>query len=225
MSTCALADSCSSRRRCAATWYSASSPGSVRRCAASSVIGTSPHRAAYVQGPGYRGDMRGAVIHGAGDVRFEERPDPELIEPTDAVIRTVAACVCGSDLWRYRGIQEATSATPIGHENVGIVEQMGDAVTTVTVGNFVVGGFLHSDNTCAVCAKGMHANCQHVGGYDGCQAEKIRIPNADGTLPATPGPPDAGLTPSLLALSDVMATGWHAAVSADVQPGSSVVVV
>lgn len=169
--------------------------------------------------------MRGAVIHGTKDVRFEERADPVLVEASDAVIRTVAACVCGSDLWRYRGISEVTAATPIGHEYVGIVEQVGDAVTTVKPGDFVVGGFLHSDNTCAVCATGMQANCQHGGGFDGCQAEKIRIPNADGTLLATPGRPDADLIPSLLALSDVMCTGWHAAVSAGVQPGMSVVVV
>jgi threonine dehydrogenase-like Zn-dependent dehydrogenase len=169
--------------------------------------------------------MRGAVIHAPGDVRFEDRPDPVIVEPTDAVIRTVAACVCGSDLWRYRGISEVTTATPIGHEYVGIVEQVGDAVTTVKAGDFVVGGFLHSDNTCPVCRHGMHANCQHGGGFDGCQAEKIRIPNADGTLLATPGQPDADLIPSLLALSDVMCTGWHAAVSAGVQPGMSVVVV
>jgi threonine dehydrogenase-like Zn-dependent dehydrogenase len=169
--------------------------------------------------------MRGAVIHGTKDIRFETRPDPVVTEPTDAVIRTVAACVCGSDLWRYRGIQEVTAAAAMGHEYVGIVEQVGDAVTTVKPGDFVVGGFLHSDNTCAVCAKGMHANCQHVGGFDGCQAEKIRIPYADGTLLALPDQPDTDLIPSLLALSDVMCTGWHAAVSADVQPGSSVVVV
>jgi threonine dehydrogenase-like Zn-dependent dehydrogenase len=169
--------------------------------------------------------MRGAVIHGAGDVRFEERLDPRILEPTDAVIGTVAACVCGSDLWRYRGIAPVPRPTPIGHEYVGVVEQVGDAVRTVQPGDFVVGGFLHSDNTCAVCAKGMHANCLHGGGYDGCQAEKIRIPNADGTLLATPGQPDADLIPSLLSLSDVMCTVWHAAVAADVQPGSSVVVV
>jgi len=169
--------------------------------------------------------MRGAVIHGAGDVRFEERPDPRIIEPTDAVIGTVAACVCGSDLWRYRGIAPVPRPTPIGHEYVGVVEQVGNAVSTVQPGDVVVGGFLHSDNTCAVCAKGMHANCLHGGGYDGCQAEQIRIPNADGTLLATPGEPDADLIPSLLSLSDVMCTGWHAAVAAGVQPGSSVVVV
>jgi len=169
--------------------------------------------------------MRGAVIHGTQDVRFEERADPQISEPTDAVIRTVAACVCGSDLWRYRGISQVTRATPIGHEYVGVVEAVGEAVTTVRPGDFVVGGFLYSDGTCPVCAKGMHANCQHGGGFDGCQAEKIRIPHADGTLLATPGQPDPDLVPSLLALSDVMATGWHAAVSADVRPGASVVVV
>ncbi len=171
------------------------------------------------------GVMRGAIIHAAGDVRYEDRPDPVIIEPTDAVIRTVAACVCGSDLWRYRGISPVPQPTPIGHEYVGIVEAVGDAVTTVKPGDFVVGGFLHSDNTCPLCRKGMHASCQHGGGYDGCQAEKIRIPNADGTLLATPGQPDDDLIPSLLALSDVMCTGWHGAISAGVTEGSSVVVV
>lgn len=169
--------------------------------------------------------MRGAIIYAQGDVRFEERPEPSITEPTDAVVRTVAACVCGSDLWRYRGIQDVPQPTPIGHEYVGVVEQVGDAVTTVKPGDFVVGGFLHSDNTCPVCRKGQHANCQHGGGYDGCQAEKIRVPDADGTLLATPTQPDEDLIPSLLALSDVMCTGWHAAVSAGVQPGMSVVVV
>lgn len=169
--------------------------------------------------------MRGAIIHAAGDVRFEERPDPTIVEPTDAVIRTVAACVCGSDLWRYRGISPVPRPTPIGHEYVGIVEQVGATVSTITPGDFVVGGFLHSDNACPLCRKGMHASCRHGGGFDGCQAEKIRIPNADGTLLATPGRPDDDLIPSLLALSDVMCTGWHGAVSADVKPGSSVVVV
>ncbi len=169
--------------------------------------------------------MQGAVIHGQGDVRFEERDDPTILEPTDAVIRTVAACVCGSDLWRYRGISQVGKPTPIGHEYVGIVEQVGDAVTTDTVGDFVVGGFTYSDNTCPVCRKGAHANCQNGGGYDGCQAERIRIPQADGTLLATPGMPDDDLIPHLLALSDVMCTGWHAAVSAGVGPGMTVAVV
>jgi threonine dehydrogenase-like Zn-dependent dehydrogenase len=140
--------------------------------------------------------MRGTVSHATRDVRFQERPDPVIVEPTDAVIRTVAACVCGSDLWRYRGIQEVAAAVPMGQEHVGIVEQIGAAVTTVAVGDFVAGGFLHSDNTCAVCAKGVHANCLHVVGFDGCQAEKIRIPAADGTLLRTAGQPDADLIPA-----------------------------
>lgn len=169
--------------------------------------------------------MFGAVIHAPGDVRYEERPDPAILEPTDAVVRTVAACVCGSDLWRYRGIAAVPRPTPIGHEFVGIVEAVGDAVATLRVGDFVVGGFLHSDNTCPVCRKGAHANCLNGGGYDGCQAEKIRIPQADGTLVATPGQPEGDLIPSLLALSDVMCTGWHAAVSAGVGPGTTVAVV
>jgi threonine dehydrogenase-like Zn-dependent dehydrogenase len=169
--------------------------------------------------------MHGAVIYGKGDVRFEERPDPVVVEPTDAVIRTVATCVCGSDLWRYRGLQDVPRPKPIGHEYCGIVESIGSSVTSVQPGQFVVGGFLHSDNTCPVCRRGMHSNCLHGGGYDGCQAELIRVPNADGTLLATPGMPDDDLIPSLLALSDVMCTGWHAAISAGVGPGMNVAVV
>lgn len=114
---------------------------------------------------------------------------------------------------------------PIGHEYVGIVEQVGNAVTSVKVGDFVVGGFTHSDNTCPVCRKGAQANCPNGGGYDGCQAEKIRIPQADGTLVATPGQPDDDLIPHLLALSDVMCTGWHAAICGGVGPGKTVAVI
>lgn len=169
--------------------------------------------------------MYGAVIHSPGDVRYEERPDPEIAEPTDAVIRTVAACVCGSDLWRYRGLQAVPRPTPIGHEYCGIVEAVGSAVTSVRPGQFVVGGFLHSDNSCPVCLKNAQANCLNGGGFAGCQAELIRIPNADGTLLATPEEPAADLIPSILALSDVMCTGWHAAISAGVGPGMSVAVV
>ena len=169
--------------------------------------------------------MYGAVIHAPGDVRYEEREDPAIIEPTDAIVRTVAACVCGSDLWRYRGVSPVPKPTPIGHEFCGVVEAIGDAVTSVKVGDFVVGGFLYSDDTCPVCRKGAHANCQHGGGYAGCQADKIRVPLADGTLVATPEMPADDLIPSILALSDVMCTGWHAAVSAGVGPGTSVVVV
>lgn len=169
--------------------------------------------------------MRGAIIHGTGDVRYEERPDPTIQQPTDAVVRTVAACVCGSDLWRYRGITPVEQPRPIGHEYVGVVEQVGDAVTSVTPGDFVVGGFLHSCGHCVLCRKGAYANCLTGGGYEGCQAERIRIPNADGTLVVVPGPVDPALVPSLLALSDVMCTGWHAAVCAGVRPGTSAVVV
>ena len=169
--------------------------------------------------------MFGAVIHAPGDVRYEERPDPTILEPSDAIVRTVAACVCGSDLWRYRGIAPVPKPTPIGHEFCGVVEEVGDAVTTVKPGDFVVGGFSPSDNTCPVCRKGAQANCLHGAHYDGAQADRIRIPWADGTLLATPGTPDEDLIPSILTLSDVMCTGWHAAVSANVGPGRSVAVV
>jgi threonine dehydrogenase-like Zn-dependent dehydrogenase len=169
--------------------------------------------------------MRGAIIHGPKDVRLEERPDPTIEQPTDAIVRTVAACVCGSDLWRYRGVQRVPQPTPIGHEYVGVVEAVGADVHSVKLGQFVVGGFLTSDNTCPVCRAGMQSHCLHGTGYDGCQAEFIRIPNADGTLLATQDQPGDDLMPSLLALSDVMCTGWHAAVCADVKPGATVVVV
>ncbi len=169
--------------------------------------------------------MRGTIIHGPRDVRLEERPDPVVVDPTDAVVRTVATCVCGSDLWRYRGVADVPRPTPIGHEYVGVVEAVGAQVSTVRPGQFVVGGFLTSDDTCPVCRAGQHANCRVGTGYDGCQAELIRVQNADGTLLATPEAPAPDLVPSLLSLSDVLCTGWHAAVCADVGPGSTVVVV
>ncbi len=169
--------------------------------------------------------MYAAVIYGPHDVRYEQRADPVIQAPTDAIVRTVAACVCGSDLWRYRGIADVPEPTPIGHEYVGVVEEVGRAVATVRVGDLVVGGFRTSDNTCAVCRAGMQTNCPHGTGYDGCQAELIRVQNADGTLVAAPGTPDDALIPSILALSDVMCTGWHAAISAGVTRGSTVAVV
>ena len=169
--------------------------------------------------------MYGAVIHAPGDVRYEERDEPTIIEPTDAVIRVVAACVCGSDLWRYRGIAPVPHPTPIGHEYCGVVEAVGDAVTTVKPGDFVVGGFNISDNTCAACRKGATANCLNASHYSGCQADKLRVPQADGTLVATPEMPADDLIPSILTLSDVMCTGWHAAVSAGVGPATTVAVV
>jgi threonine dehydrogenase-like Zn-dependent dehydrogenase len=170
-------------------------------------------------------DMRGAVLHAPGDVRYEERPDPTIIEPTDAIVSTTATCVCGSDLWPYRGLDKVTRPRAIGHEYCGIVEQVGDAVTSVRPGQFVIGGFLTSDNTCPNCRAGVHSSCQRGTGYDGCQSELIRIQWADGTLVATPERPAEDLFPSLLTLSDVMATGWHAAVSAGVKPDMTVAVV
>jgi threonine dehydrogenase-like Zn-dependent dehydrogenase len=169
--------------------------------------------------------MRGAVIHAPGDVRFEERPDPRIIEPTDAIIRTAATCVCGSDLWSYRGISPVTEPMPFGHEYVGVVEEVGDAVTAVEPGQFVIGSFFASDNTCPHCRAGYQTSCLHSEPVMGCQSELIRIPLADGTLVATPDQPADELVPSLLTLSDVMGTGWYAAVAAEVEPGATVAVV
>lgn len=169
--------------------------------------------------------MRGAVLHAPGDVRYEELAKPEIVDPTDAVIRTVATCVCGSDLWSYRGVNQVKEPAPFGHEYVGVVEEVGSAVTTVKPGEFVIGSFFASDNTCAVCRVGYQTSCLHRQGLGGCQSEYIRIPLADGTLVATPGRPDDALIPSLLTLSDVMGTGWYAAVAAEVKPGSTAVIV
>jgi threonine dehydrogenase-like Zn-dependent dehydrogenase len=164
-------------------------------------------------------------MYATGDVRFEELPDPAIASPTDAIIRTVATCVCGSDLWSYRGISPVTEPSPFGHEYVGIVEEVGDQVTTVKPGQFVIGSFFASDNTCPVCQAGYQTSCLHREFIGGCQAEYVRIPLADGTLVATPGEPAGDLVPSLLALSDVAGTGWYAARAAEVRPGATVAVV
>jgi threonine dehydrogenase-like Zn-dependent dehydrogenase len=171
--------------------------------------------------------MRGAVIHAPGDVRFEKRDAPTLQASTDAIIRMSATCVCGSDLWDYRGVNPLTAPAPMGHEYVGIVEEVGSDVTTIRPGQFVIGSFFASDNTCAICRAGFQTSCVHreYVGSGGAQAEYLRIPLADGTLVATPDLPDAGMIPSLLAASDVLGTGWFGAVAADVQPGKTVVVV
>lgn len=169
--------------------------------------------------------MRGAIIHAPGDVRVEDRDDPVIVDPTDAIIRTVASCVCGSDLWPYRGLDEVRRPRAIGHEYVGVVEQVGDQVAGIEPGQFVVGGFYASDGTCAHCRAGFQRSCVNRAGFDGCQSEYIRIPWADGTLVATPSPPGDDLVPGLLALSDVMSTGWHAAIAAGVRPGMTVAVV
>ncbi|WP_425571209.1 zinc-dependent alcohol dehydrogenase family protein [Phytohabitans houttuyneae] len=167
------------------------------------------------------------MLYAPGDVRVEEREDPRIVEPTDAVIRLSAACVCGSDLWPYRGIAQVDGPAPMGHEYVGIVEEVGGDVRTVRPGQFVVGSFFASDNTCENCRAGYQSSCVHrvgIGGL-GAQAQYLRVPLADGTLVATPEPPPDDLVPGLLAASDVLGTGWFAAVAAEVGPGRTVAVV
>jgi len=170
--------------------------------------------------------MRGVVMYGPGDVRVEEREKPALAAPTDAILRVVASCICGSDLWPYRGLDTTAQPTPMGHEYVGVVEQVGADVRNVKVGEFVIGSFFASDNTCAICASGYQTHCvqRQPAAATGAQSEYLRVPLADGTLVATPGMPDADLIPSLLAASDVLGTGWFAAVAAEVGPGKTVAV-
>ncbi|NED72704.1 zinc-dependent alcohol dehydrogenase family protein [Streptomyces sp. SID9944] len=169
--------------------------------------------------------MRGAVIHAPGDVRFETLPDPKILEPTDAIIRTAVTCVCGSDLWPWRGLDATDEAHPMGHEYVGFVEEAGSEVTAVRPGQFVVGSFATSDNTCPNCRNGFQSNCLNREFMSTCQAEYVRIPNAQGTLVATDEAPGEEFWPGLLAVSDVMGTGWYAADAAEVRPGSTAVVV
>jgi threonine dehydrogenase-like Zn-dependent dehydrogenase len=171
--------------------------------------------------------MRGAVLYGPRDIRFEERPEPRIIEPTDAILRIAATCVCGSDLWPYRGVDTPSRPTPMGHEYCGIVEEIGSAVRNIQPGQFVVGSFFASDNTCPICRAGYQSRCvnsQPVGA-EGAQAPRLRTPLADGTLVATPGLPSDDLVPSLLATSDVLGTGWFGADAANVQPGNTVAIV
>ncbi len=165
-------------------------------------------------------------MHAPRDVRVEDREDPRIIDPTDAVIRLSATCICGSDLWPYRGV-EPVDRTLMGHEYVGVVEEVGDDVRTLQPGDFVVGSFVISDNTCEICRAGYQSSCIHrtLMGTIGTQAEYARIPLADGTLVATPGPPEPELIPSLMAASDVLGTGWFAAVAAEAGPGKTVAVV
>jgi threonine dehydrogenase-like Zn-dependent dehydrogenase len=169
--------------------------------------------------------MKGAVLYGPRDVRFEEREAPRIEKATDAIIRISATCVCGSDLWPYRGIQPVAQPTPMGHEYCGIVEEVGCAVTSVKPGEFVIGSFFTSDNTCPNCMFGYPSSCEHREFVGTAQASVLRVPLADGTLVATPAVPSPELIPSLLTLSDVMGTGWFAADAANVKPGSTVVVV
>jgi threonine dehydrogenase-like Zn-dependent dehydrogenase len=172
--------------------------------------------------------MEQVILYGPGDVRIEERAEPTIIEPTDAIIRLAATCICGSDLWPYRGIEPITGPTPMGHEYCGVVEQVGSEVKNIKVGDFVVGSFVISDNTCEICRSGYQSHCVHrlfVAQAIGTQSERARIPLADGTLVPTPGQPDPALIPSLLAASDVLGTGWFAAVAAEAGPGKTVAVV
>jgi threonine dehydrogenase-like Zn-dependent dehydrogenase len=171
--------------------------------------------------------MRGAVLHAPGDIRVDQRPDPTIEQPTDAIIRLSATCVCGSDLWPYRGIEKVDGPAPMGHEYVGIVEEVGDDVRNVKPGQFVIGSFFASDNTCEICQAGYQSRCVHAEliGTIGTQAEYARVPLADGTLVATPEVPSDDLLPSYLAASDVLGTGWFAAVAAETGPGKTVAVV
>jgi threonine dehydrogenase-like Zn-dependent dehydrogenase len=171
--------------------------------------------------------MRGAVLYGPGDIRVAERETPTIIQPTDAIVRTSAVCVCGSDLWPYRGVDPIAEPTPMGHEYCGIVEEVGSAVETIKPGQFVVGSFFASDNTCPICRAGYQSRCvqaQPIGAL-GAQAPLLRVPLADGTLVPAPDIPPDDMVPSLLSASDVLGTGWFAADAAAAGPGKTVVVV
>jgi len=175
--------------------------------------------------------MRATVMHRAGDVRIENVPDPSIRAPTDAIIRVTSACICGSDLWPYNDLPPTPGGRPMGHEAMGIVEEVGGEVRTIQRGQLVVMPFAFSDGSCMFCEEGLQTSCVHGGffgnggGIGGAQAEALRIPQADGTLFPLPVGPDDALMPSLLTLSDVMGTGHHAAISAHVRPGGSVAVV
>jgi threonine dehydrogenase-like Zn-dependent dehydrogenase len=169
--------------------------------------------------------MLGTMLYGPRDVRCEEVPEPKILKPTDAIIRLSASCICGSDLWPYRGLNDVTEPRAMGHEYCGIVEEVGSAVRTVRPGQFVVGSFCLSDNTCPHCRFGFQSSCEQREFMTGAQAPLARVPLADGTLVATETTPPDDQIASLLATSDVLGTGWYAADAARVQPGSTVVVV
>src|SRR5687768_10908558 len=171
--------------------------------------------------------MRGVVMYGPGDVRVEEREDSRIAAPTDAIIRLSHTCICGSDLWLWRGLDTLDGPSPMGHEYAGVVEEVGADVRSIRPGQFVVGSFFASDNTCEICRAGYQSSCiNRVGmGAIGTQAQLARVPLADGTLVATPETPPAELVPSFLAASDVLGTGWFGAVAAEVGPGKTVAAV
>src|SRR5437660_944070 len=169
--------------------------------------------------------MRGAVLNAPRDIRFVEREDPRIMQPSDAIIRMSAACVCGSDLWDYRGANPFTEPRPMGHEYCGIVEEVGSAVSSVRPGQFVIGSFFASDNTCPNCRNGYQTSCIHKEFVGTAQASILRVPLADGTLIATPDMPPKDMIPDLLAVSDVMGTGWFTADAAEVRSSKTVAVV
>jgi threonine dehydrogenase-like Zn-dependent dehydrogenase len=169
--------------------------------------------------------MRGAVLYGPRDVRVETLEEPTIQRPTDAIIRLSVSCICGSDLWPYRGAQPVDRPTPMGHEYCGVVEEVGRDVKNVRKGQFVVGSFFASDNSCPNCHHGYQTSCMQRAPVVGAQAPLLRVPLADGTLVATPELPPASMIPHLLAVSDVLGTGWFAADAANVKPGGTVVVV
>jgi threonine dehydrogenase-like Zn-dependent dehydrogenase len=169
--------------------------------------------------------MRGTVLYGPRDIRFEDREMPRIEQPTDAVIRITATCVCGSDLWPYRGLQPVKGPQPMGHEYCGVVEDVGSAIKSVKPGQFVIGSFATSDNTCPHCQYGYQSSCMRREFITRAQAPVLRVPLADGTLVPTSDMPSDDLIPSLLTTSDVLGTGWFAADAANVKPGSTVVVV
>lgn len=174
--------------------------------------------------------MQATVIYGAGDVRVEQVPDPIIANPTDALVRVVRSCICGSDLHPYHSMPSTAKPQRIGHEFIGIVEDIGAEVTTVAKGDLAVAPFAYSDGTCVFCQEGLQTSCLHGGfwgqrGVDGGQGEAVRVPLADGTLARLPVEPDSELLPSLLTLSDVYGTGWHAAVSGNVSARTTVTVI
>ncbi|GGY54144.1 alcohol dehydrogenase catalytic domain-containing protein [Streptomyces anulatus] len=174
--------------------------------------------------------MRATFMYGPGDVRVENVPDPQIVDPTDAIVRITLACVCGSDLHPYHSMEKADEGVPMGHEFLGVVEETGSEVRGLKRGDFVVSPFAFADNTCPICRDGFHTACPHggwygAGGVGGAQAEAIRVPQADGTLVKIPTDVDTALLPSLLALSDVYLTGYHAAHMGRVEPGKTVTVI
>ncbi|MGW5072160.1 zinc-dependent alcohol dehydrogenase family protein [Rhodococcus sp. NPDC004095] len=174
--------------------------------------------------------MRATFMYGAGDVRVEEVPDPTILEPTDAIVRVTLTCVCGSDLHPYHSMPAGDEGSPMGHEFIGVVEEVGDAVTGLKQGDLVISPFAFADNTCPFCKEGFHTACRHGGWYGangvgGAQAEKVRVPQASGTLVPIPSDVDEKLLPSLLTLSDVYLTGYHAAHMGNVGPGKTVTVI